>query len=431
MKYYSIRWDLEPNCNLSCKHCLIGKTIYPEHVSLNHGFEIINKLIKLGFKEIWFSTKEPFLNPNLLEYLEYCTLNNIKSSIITNGTLLNNTIIEKLFCLNIKYLGISLEGWDKKTNDYIRGAGQFDKVKKNLKYIDKLNKESKKKLQIVIQTNINSINYDMHEEFYNFFNQFTNYIITVGELSLLGNAMDNTEILSAPRKYYDFMINLNNYIKDKQFNSEIIFTNLNYYEIIYFNLKKVINLFPEIYSCSINIGGFSILPNGDVCRCSYLIDKQNEFSFQITNIGNILNISENELDLLYKDNNYNFDYKNNETCNNCILYSKCNYCYALQEENKISISERCKVFIKKIDQTINKVLENKIKVQIFDNIDLICHNNTYRVIKYYQGKNVEYKVTYTQFKYLLSLFKNQDSVCNLSKDELKDIIFKSLICTKE
>lgn len=51
----AIRWELEPTCNLNCKHCFVGKegVTYPKRVDLYNGLKILDNLYKAGLKELF------------------------------------------------------------------------------------------------------------------------------------------------------------------------------------------------------------------------------------------------------------------------------------------------------------------------------------------------------------------------------------------
>ena len=59
-------------------------------------------------------------------------------SILTNGTLLNQDIVDKLKTLNnLRYLQISLDGGTKEVHDVIRGKGNFEKSINSIKLLKK------------------------------------------------------------------------------------------------------------------------------------------------------------------------------------------------------------------------------------------------------------------------------------------------------
>lgn len=121
--------ELTTACNLRCKHC-----------SGMYGSKEISSLSDSQFKKIikWaadnqltsisLSGGEPFCLPNIYEKLEYIHNNfNGKISVITNATLFAS---DKLHILKscVDEISISLDGYDEKSVDFIRGEGTFKKV---------------------------------------------------------------------------------------------------------------------------------------------------------------------------------------------------------------------------------------------------------------------------------------------------------------
>ena len=61
-----IRWEIEPRCNLKCKHCFVADTEYGcATTSLENGLSYLNKLHELGVRTVVFSTREPLLYDGL------------------------------------------------------------------------------------------------------------------------------------------------------------------------------------------------------------------------------------------------------------------------------------------------------------------------------------------------------------------------------
>lgn len=144
VKRFVLQWHLSETCNLKCLHC------YQEHhcpVQLEYGKLIIiynqfKDLLKvLNMKgHINLTGGEPLCNPYLFKILDLIKEDSdlITFSLLTNGTLVTPEIAKRLKSYNPYYVQVSLEG-GKKTNDYIRGKGTYEKIAKgiiNLKKYD-------------------------------------------------------------------------------------------------------------------------------------------------------------------------------------------------------------------------------------------------------------------------------------------------------
>ena len=95
-------------------------------------FRYLEQAKELGVKEIYYTGGEPFIHPDMLEILDH-TLRDFPTSVLTNGLPLNNERANLLrqisessrFSLEVR---ISLDDYDEKRNDAIRGKGTFSQA---------------------------------------------------------------------------------------------------------------------------------------------------------------------------------------------------------------------------------------------------------------------------------------------------------------
>ena len=95
-------------------------------------FRYLDQAKELGVKEIYYTGGEPFLHQNFLEILER-TLRDFPVSILTNGLPINNQRADSLEHLYSKSfysleIRISLDDYNEKRNDAVRGKGTFRQV---------------------------------------------------------------------------------------------------------------------------------------------------------------------------------------------------------------------------------------------------------------------------------------------------------------
>ena len=122
-------------CNLSCSHCFVSCS------PTNHTHEMmrleeirpyLQEGASLGVKEHYFTGGEPFLNPEMEAILE-ATLAFGPATVLTNGLFFDTERCQRLwdlasaaeYSLDIR---ISLDGFDARSNDPIRGKGTFDRI---------------------------------------------------------------------------------------------------------------------------------------------------------------------------------------------------------------------------------------------------------------------------------------------------------------
>lgn len=142
VKKFVLQWHLSEKCNLKCKHCYQEK-----HIPVELSYEKLkiiynqykNLLIKLNMKgHINITGGEPLCNPHFFKILDLIRQdkNLITFSILTNGTLIDDTIAKKIKTYSPIYVQVSLEG-SEKTNDYIRGKGSYKLIEKGIDNLKK------------------------------------------------------------------------------------------------------------------------------------------------------------------------------------------------------------------------------------------------------------------------------------------------------
>jgi len=127
-------------CNLKCKYCYVGYEEKTGDLEVDKWKEIFNNFISLGALTFGNVGKEPLLSWNTTKEL-FLYFNNkkkennlIRYGMVTNGTLLNDTIIKELAEIQPDYIDVSLDGIDE-VHNYIRGEGNFQKTITNLEKI--------------------------------------------------------------------------------------------------------------------------------------------------------------------------------------------------------------------------------------------------------------------------------------------------------
>ena len=99
MKKHVLQWHITHKCNLRCIHC------YQEDYRNDLNFQQIKKIF-LDYTEyiknnnfkghINITGGEPFLHPDFFNIISLFDDHNISFGILTNGTLLNESIVKKL-----------------------------------------------------------------------------------------------------------------------------------------------------------------------------------------------------------------------------------------------------------------------------------------------------------------------------------------------
>lgn len=148
-------------CNLKCRQCSIWKYQTKDSLTFNQKILVITKLHKwLGdYFQLNISGGEPFASPDTIRLINYACKKKIFVSVNTNGTLLNESTINKL-CKHKKYLTInfSLDGPNAKIHDNLRGkVGTFDKLIVNINYWKKM-KNKFSIISVISEGNVKYLN---------------------------------------------------------------------------------------------------------------------------------------------------------------------------------------------------------------------------------------------------------------------------------
>jgi Fe-coproporphyrin III synthase len=121
-------WNVTQQCNLNCVHCYSrSKNIqYTGELTTAEGKALIKDIADFGSPVILFSGGEPLTRPDIFDLIEYAGNTGLRTVLSTNGTLITKEIAEKLFKLNLSYIGISLDGIGDTNDTFRRVKGSFD-----------------------------------------------------------------------------------------------------------------------------------------------------------------------------------------------------------------------------------------------------------------------------------------------------------------
>ena len=141
-------------CNMRCKFCYatfedLGLV---KQLSKEDAFIILNKLKSAGLKKITFAGGEPLLYKWIYETIAYSKEIGLTTSIITNGSLLTDELLEKLQG-KLDWIGISIDSLNHETNQKIGRT-----YKSPPDYLNLINKIKAYGFKLKINTVVNSYN---------------------------------------------------------------------------------------------------------------------------------------------------------------------------------------------------------------------------------------------------------------------------------
>ena len=181
-----MRVTLTNNCNIGCRYCDLWKdsswTLPEERLK-----EIINSFPYI--ENMYWLGGETFLYKGFEEVLEegskYDALN---QTILTNGLLLNEKILEKIAKSNVSLI-IAVDAGKKETYEYLRRGASWDKLCKNLELIKEMNRKTNKKIYTTFNAVISKSNY---KEVFEMVDMAYKYDFNrIRFMSMLGNGDEN------------------------------------------------------------------------------------------------------------------------------------------------------------------------------------------------------------------------------------------------
>lgn len=136
--------ELTTECNLRCLHCYNESGQKKASITKKNLVNICQSLKEAKQDRITFSGGEPFLHPDLLEYIYYCREQGLDVAIISNATKITKEIIDKLPKEGISFQ-ISLNGTTDIIHDMLCGKGSYIKT---MKGISLLQEKFQNKIQV-------------------------------------------------------------------------------------------------------------------------------------------------------------------------------------------------------------------------------------------------------------------------------------------
>jgi MoaA/NifB/PqqE/SkfB family radical SAM enzyme len=136
MKLPKLDLNITNRCNLRCVHCAFDSGIVKmKELSLKKIKQILEDTKKLGGERIDITGGEPLVRKDVFEIIKIAKDLDYKIELVTNGTLLDRFVIEKLIKLKVDSIAVSLDGSNYEMHNRIRGItrDQYDEIIKNIK----------------------------------------------------------------------------------------------------------------------------------------------------------------------------------------------------------------------------------------------------------------------------------------------------------
>lgn len=284
-------FDITQRCNGNCIYCFTNsvnskKDINTE-ISVEEIIKTIKELNKINIKKVSFGGGEPFLK-DIVKIIENSP-DDTKISITTNGSILNDDILDTLKKYENVKLTISLDTLNQETSNKIRKNLDVNKIIKN---ILKIMREEELKDRLSIRTTVSSYNYKDVFDIIEFCNNNEISNLKINSTNEFGRAKENIEVILDFKEFMNLLDNIIIYCKKNN---------------IYTNVELPIEKYlTNEMSCLCGNTSIYIDWDGNVGPCA--------FTEQKLIWGNIRNQSIEEI----LNQNIDFEHKNS-ICQKCLI----------------------------------------------------------------------------------------------------------------
>jgi len=132
----SVYLGVTNECNLTCVYCSAESgEKYHNELSLEEMYSLIGELQQAKVFHVTITGGEPFLRKDIFQIFERLLQSNISISLITNATLVNDRIAQRLHSLGIKDIKVSLDATSPEANDAGRGKAAFVRAYRGIKIL--------------------------------------------------------------------------------------------------------------------------------------------------------------------------------------------------------------------------------------------------------------------------------------------------------
>ncbi len=132
---FMVSYSITTKCNLKCKHCYSESVdqAAPDELTTQEAFHLIDDLSKWGIGLLIIDGGEPLCRDDLLDVVKYASSKGIRTTIGSNGTLIDEPMAKKMREAGVMSVAISVDGADAQTHDEFRGiSGAFEQTLKGI-----------------------------------------------------------------------------------------------------------------------------------------------------------------------------------------------------------------------------------------------------------------------------------------------------------
>jgi MoaA/NifB/PqqE/SkfB family radical SAM enzyme len=121
---FMVSYSITTKCNLKCKHCYSSSVeqAAPDELSTEEALLLVDDLSRWGIGLLIIDGGEPLCREDLLDIVRYASSKGIRTTIGSNGTLIDEAMARKMVTASVMAVAISVDGADAITHDSFRGV---------------------------------------------------------------------------------------------------------------------------------------------------------------------------------------------------------------------------------------------------------------------------------------------------------------------
>ncbi len=128
--------SMTSDCNFKCRGCMYGRDYLPhQRLDLEVVKAVLADLRDLRVPDVTFYGGEPLLNPDIFEAIAHATRLGLTSSLGTNGSMLTEEHVDRLYSAGLRNIDIGYYGMDEMHAWYVGVEGMSSRIEDAIKYI--------------------------------------------------------------------------------------------------------------------------------------------------------------------------------------------------------------------------------------------------------------------------------------------------------
>jgi heme b synthase len=152
-------WETTAGCNLECIHCRrldVSKELMKNDMTTAEAFEFLDRLADFAQPILVLSGGEPLFRPDIFDIAAHARDRGLVVALATNGTLITETVAQKIVASGIRRVAISIDGADEITHDSFRKQhGSLNAALNGFRHL--------KKLGMSLQINCTVTKHNVHQ----------------------------------------------------------------------------------------------------------------------------------------------------------------------------------------------------------------------------------------------------------------------------